>query len=162
MKTIHQIAIIFILIISASSASAQSDREDITIVQALFGKAKKTIIDEQIQLSEQEKNSFWALYDEYEAKDVAIGTERLELIKQYANQYNSLTDESANTLAQKYLDNNTKYNDLYRSYLKKFQKLIGGLRAAELIQLEIYIQTSIQSNLQQQIPIIGAVHSVQH
>jgi len=139
----------------AYSASAQSEKEDLAIAQSLFGKAKKSIITEHIRLSEQEEAAFWKLYDEYETKAMQISAERLKLIDQYASQYNSLSDDQATILATAYLDNSSKYTALYKDYLKKFTKQIGGTRAATLIQVEIYIQTAIQAYLQQQIPVIG-------
>ncbi len=161
MKTLRLLLILPVLLLTGVNASAQDGHEDLVIAQALFGKTKKAIVAEHIRLSDQEKPGFWALYDEYEARAVTIGTERLQLIKRYAAQYDSLSDESAAALAQQYLDNTAKYNSLYRDYLKKFKKLVGGLRAATLIQLEVYIQTAIQSDLQQQIPVIGELHREQ-
>lgn len=151
------IVFLFVLLFSGFTAYAQSDREDIAIAQAIFGKTKKAIIVERIPLSDQEKESFWKLYDEYEIQMNIIGSDHLKLIEQYANQYNTLNDESASTIVNDYLANTSKYTELYKVYFKKFKKQIGGLRAAELIQLEIYMHTAIQAALQKRIPVIGDI-----
>lgn len=144
-------------LLACSTASAQSDKEDLAIAQSIFGKTKKAIITEHIRLSDAEQSGFWKLYDEYEEKNMAISADRLKLIEKYADTYSSLTDESAAAIAAAYLEDAGRYTELYKTYLKKFSKQIGGLRAAELIQIEVYIQTAVQAALQKQIPVIGTI-----
>ena len=151
----RKFTILIFFLFAGLKASAQSEKEDLAIAEAIFGKTKKNIIAEHIQLNDQDQQGFWKLYDEYESKAMAISGDRLKLIEQYASGYNSLSDESASSIAKLYLNNTTRYNELYKEYLKKFERQVGGLRAATVIQLEIYIQTAIQANLQQQIPLIG-------
>ena len=43
----------------AHVAYAQRDDTDIDIVQSLFGRSKRLIITDYIQLDDKEKNSFW-------------------------------------------------------------------------------------------------------
>jgi hypothetical protein len=158
MKTMKKhFLLVIVLLMGGAAAFAQSDKEDIAIAQAIFGKTKKAVIADHIQLNDQEKDGFWKLYDEYEGKATALGADHLKLIERYANQYNSLNDESASAIAESYLANNAGYTELYKEYFKKFKKQIGGLRAAELIQLEIYMRTAVQAQLQKQIPVIGEI-----
>ncbi|GLU55182.1 hypothetical protein Dfri01_46430 [Dyadobacter frigoris] len=156
--------VITLICISAFSlaAQAQTQKEDIAIAQSIFGKTKKTIINEYVRISDEKKSAFWGLYDQYEEKSNAISRDRLGIIKQYADSYQTLDDEVANKLAEELLDNSERYNKLYKEYLKKFKKEIGGLKAATLIQIELYIQTAIQANLQSQIPVIGELDKLQN
>ena len=136
-------------------ASAQAEKDDQVITRTIFGKEKKAIIAERVHLSVQEQEAFWPLYDEYECKIKAIGEARLKLIDRYASGYKTFNNESAADMAKAYLDNIEGYNELYKVYLEKFKRSIGGVRAAAVIQLEIYIETAIQANLLQQIPMIS-------
>jgi len=54
------------LITFSALALAQTEKEDIAIAEAVFGKAKKTIIAEYMQIDENHKTEFWHLYDDYE------------------------------------------------------------------------------------------------
>jgi len=157
-------ALLTIIFIAGSFfiASAQTEKEDIAIAQSIFGKTKKAVISDNIQISETEQKAFWALYDQYETKSNEINMARLDLIKRYADNYNTLTDESAAKLATDYIDNSAKYFALYKDFFPKFKKVMGGVKAATLIQLEIYMQTAIQANLQSQIPVIGQLQKQQH
>jgi hypothetical protein len=143
-------------------AVAQTEKEDIAIATSIFGKTKKAIITDYMQIDDKDSKAFWDLYDQYEDKDNVINLERLALIKQYADNYNTLDDALATKIAGEYLNNTAKYNSLYKVYFEKFKKLVGGVKAATLFQIEIYIQTAIQANLQSRIPVIGELQKLQH
>lgn len=150
------------LIAFSAFAMAQTEKEDIAIAEAIFGKAKKTIIAEYMQIDENQKTEFWHLYDQYEDKSNAILLERLGLIKQFVDSYNTLDDATASRLAEGLMNNTSKLDHLHQEYFNKFQKVIGGLKAATLYQIELYIQTAIQSNVQSHIPVIGEIQKLQH
>ncbi|MBD1365400.1 hypothetical protein IDJ77_16420 [Mucilaginibacter sp. ZT4R22] len=143
-------------------AAAQTEKEDMAIATSIFGKTKKAIITQYMQIADKDSKAFWDMYDQYEYKDNAINQEGLALIKQYTDNYNTLNDSLATKIAGEYLNNTTKYNALYKVYFKRFKKLVGGVKAATLFQIEIYIQTAIQANLQSQIPVIGELQRLQH
>jgi hypothetical protein len=143
-------------------AVAQTEKEDVAIATSIFGKTKKAIITDYMQIDVKDSKAFWDLYDQYEDKDNVINLERLALIKQYADNYNTLDDALATKIAGEYFNNTAKYNSLYKVYFEKFKKLVGGVKAATLFQIEIYIQTAIQANLQSQIPVIGELQKLQH
>jgi hypothetical protein len=155
------LTLIFSIIFSAL-ALAQTEKEDITIAEAIFGKAKKTIIAEYMQIDENQKTEFWNLYNEYEDKSNVILLERLGLIKQFVESYNTLEDATASRLAEGLMNNTVKLDHLHHEYFGKFQKVIGGLKAATLYQIELYIQTAVQSNVQSHIPVIGEIQKLQH
>ncbi len=143
-------------------AWGQTEKEDIAIVQSLFGKTKKAIISDYIQVSQADQTAFWELYDEYEDKANKIGADRLGIISRYASNYSTLDEETAGKLAKDLLDNSARYNKLYKNYLRKFTKQVGGLKAATLIQIELYVQTAIQASLQSQVPVIGEITRIQN
>ena len=54
----------------------------------------------------------------------------------------------------------SEYNRLYKIYYKKAEKAVGSLKAATFIQLEIFFQTALQSDLQSRIPVIGELQKL--
>jgi hypothetical protein len=137
-----------------NSLIAQSNSEDVDIVQAAWGKEKKQLVSEYMQVPAKDSVAFWKLYDEYESKRKAIGKERIDLLGQYADNYDNLTDAKASELGTKTLANDAKYTALYQDYLKKFSAVSGGKNAAKLIQLELYLQTLMKAKVQTEIPFI--------
>ncbi len=139
---------------SFNSLMAQSNSEDVDMIQAAFGKEKKALVSEYMQIPAKDSVAFWKLYDEYEGKRKAIGKQRIDIIQQYADNYDKLTDAKATQLANSVFSNDAKYTLLYQTYFPKFSSVIGGRRAAKLFQLETYLQTLIRAKMQTDIPFI--------
>src|SRR4051812_27785771 len=154
-KLFHYSTSLIVVLLVSFSAFAQSNKEDVDIVQSAFGKEKKDIVNQYMQVSAAKSDAFWKLYDEYEGKRKAIGRERIDLIQQYADHMDSLNDSKAKQLATSTLANDAKYNSLYQTYYKKFSDVVGGRDAAKLFQLEMYLQTITKLYIMDNIPFIG-------
>ena len=139
----------------AAIVYGQTDNSDIDIVQAIFGKNKRMIIGEYLPLAGNEAQSFWKLYDQYEEKRKSIERQRFMILKDYADNYLQLDADKAGRLITHFMETDEAYNTLHKTYYKKMAKITGALKAATFIQLETFIQTALQSNLQSQIPVIG-------
>jgi hypothetical protein len=150
-----KVLIIICLAAGFGNVKAQSNKEDIDIIQSAFGKNKKTLVSVYMNVPAKDSVAFWKLYDEYEDKRKAIGKERINIIQQYADQYEKLTDEQATKLAQSAFNNNEKYDKLYEAYFPKFSAILGGKNAAKLFQLELYLQTFVRAVVMDHIPFIG-------
>ena len=93
---------------------AQSNKEDVDIIQASYGKSKKELIKEYMKLTEPKAASFWTLYDEYEVERKALGREKIRLIEDYANNYKTLTDAKADEISRAAIENNLSMEKLYK------------------------------------------------
>jgi len=143
------------ILIATTVGYSQSDNTDIDIVQAVFGRNKRLIIDANMQLNEQEKKTFWLIYDQYEEKRKKIEKEGFLLLKEYGDKYQTLDDAEAHKLIVNFMKSMEAYNTLQQISFRKMEKGIGSLKAAKFIQLETLIQTTLQANLQSQVPVIG-------
>lgn len=152
---IYPAVFIVLLLTISSSVVAQSNKEDVDIIQSAFGKEKKELVRDYMQLTGKDSTAFWKLYDEYEDKRKAVGRERINLLEQYANESGNFDDAKAEKLANAILANETKYNNLYQNYFKKFSGVFGAKKAAQFLQLEMYVQTAVRANLMREIPLIG-------
>jgi hypothetical protein len=146
---------LFTILVVTNVAYSQSDNADLDVVQSIFGRTKRLIIDEYMQLNDKEKTSFWRIYDQYEEKRKGIEKEGFILLKEYADHYQTMDGAEAHKLIVKFMKNMNGYNTLYKVYFRKMEKVIGSLKAATFIQLETFIQTGLQANLQSQVPVIG-------
>jgi hypothetical protein len=138
-----------------ASSFAQSDKEDIDLIQSAYGKDKKSIVSVYMKVATKDSAAFWTLYDDYENKRKAIGRERINLIKKYANSYDALNNATATQLATGFFANDTKTTQMQQLYFNKFATIIGGKNAAKLFQLEAYLQNTVRGYIMDQIPFIG-------
>lgn len=148
---------ILILAVSANVLAQGTSKEDIDIIQSIYGKSKLDLVKGYMTFSDSEMDAFMKVYDKYEADRKALGRKKIQLIDDYAQNYASLTDEKADELSKEILKNNLDYQKLFSDYYKKFKKAIGPMKSAQFLQLEIYLQTTIQAELQDAVPFIGEI-----
>jgi hypothetical protein len=148
------IAIAFVAITAGSFA--QSNKEDVDLMQAAIGKDKKTLFTEFMILEDgAKKDAFWKLYDEYEGKRKEFGKKRLDLLEKYVKGYETMseadTEQSLNDIIKMADDNNR----LIVTYTNKMKTAAGVKAAAQFYQLENYILSVVRATLLANIPVLG-------
>ncbi len=136
---------------------AQSPKQDIALIQSIFGKEKQVLVKDYMSLTEDKEVAFWPLYEAYENERQALVRDRGAKIAEYAQKYGELNDESASKIIGSVLDNDDKLVKLEKKYLGKMTKAIGGLQAAKFFQMETYLRNLTFSKLQEQIPAIDEI-----
>jgi len=144
------VAVLFL----ASFAKAQSNKEEMDLMQAAFGMDKKAVVMEFVHPSETQKDAFWKLYDEYETKRKSLGKTRIELLDQYAEQYKTMTSEQADAWSKKVMDLQGKTDKLIISYYNKIKKISDGIVATQFYQIENYILAGIRAQVLEEIPFL--------
>jgi hypothetical protein len=136
----------------ALAASAQTLKEELQYIQEIWGKEKKTLVNEAIKLNGEEANKFWPLYDEYQVERQKFGQKRLEAIKMYSDNFETMTDAKAEEITKMVLDNNLSLDKLQSKYYKKMVKAVGAIKATQFIQLEGYIDSQIKAAISDALP----------
>ena len=154
MKKLLLIAAVAMSTVSFAQSGA---KEDLEIIQSIYGKDKKDLVSEYMKLEEPKAAEFWKMYDAYELDRKALGQKKLQLLEDYAKNYETLTDEKADELAVATLKNNEAYNKLNSKYYKKAKKIVGALNAAKFMQLETALQTAVRNEIQSSVPFIGEI-----
>ncbi len=135
-------------------AMAQS-ADELAQIRQILGKEKKDLIKQFMSLNEADAAKFWPLYDEYSEKRKALADDRINILKDYANQYAGLTDDQSKALGKRFFKNESAILNLQEKYFNKLSKSVSPLKAMQFMQAEIYIQTTLRSALQDAIPFIG-------
>lgn len=107
-----------------------------------------------VKPSDAQKDAFWKLYDEYETKRKDLGKQRIELLKQYANQYQTMSGEQADAWTKKVMDLQRKTDDLINTYYTKIKGVSDGLVATQFYQIENYILTAIRMEILENVPFL--------
>lgn len=153
MKAILLTAVVLALIYPVA---AQSNKEEIDLVQSVFGMEKKALVDQFIKPEEgPAKVGFWAAYDEYEAKRKELGKKRLDLLYKYTSSYLTLDDVTADKIINEMIALQTQTDKLIVTYYKKIKKSSGVKVAAQFYQFENYILSKIREEILEGIPLIG-------
>lgn len=149
------ILILIMAIASFSSYSQSSYKEDVEVLQSVYGKSKSDLVKQYMNLSDTQSAAFTKVYDNYETERKALGQTKFQLINDYAANYATLTDAKADELAKGTLKNHLAYEKLYAKTYNQTKKAIGAINAAKFIQLEVYLQTIIRAEILESIPFIG-------
>jgi len=137
------------------SSFAQSNKEDVDMIQAMYGKQKKEIAAEFITLPDAKKDAFWKIYDDYETERKALGKQRISLLEKYANAYDTLGDKSTDAIIKQTIALQKSTDALIGKYYDKIMKTVGVKPAAQFYQLESYLLSVIRSYIMSNIPFIG-------
>jgi hypothetical protein len=133
---------------------AQTNKEEVDIMQAAFGMEKKAMVAEFVQVDAAQKDAFWKLYDEYETQRKAYGKERLDLLEQYNNNYKSMANETADAWMKKALDLQKKTDALLLNYYKKVKKATNPINALQFYQVEMFILSGIRNQVMGELPFV--------
>jgi hypothetical protein len=149
-KYIFTIAALFMALL----INAQSNNEEVDLMQAALGMQKKAVVADFVKPSGSQKDAFWKLYDEYETKRKDLGKQRIELLKQYADQYNNMTSEQADVWTKKVIELQVKTDDLIVTYYNKVKAISDGIVATQFYQIEGYILTAIRMQILHNVPFL--------
>ncbi len=95
------------------------------------------------------------MYDQYAAEVSKINDKRFGLMKQYADVYQTMTPEQADSLLRSLADADTAIINLRLEYLPKFeQALPGGTKAALFFQLDRRLDYLMNVQMASQLPAI--------
>lgn len=151
-----KLSLILIMALASFSSYAQSSfKEDVEVLQSIYGKSKSDLVKEYMNLSDTQSAAFTKVYDSYEADRKALGQAKFQLVSDYASNYATLTDAKADELAKGIIKNHIEYEKLYSKTYTQAKKVIGAINAAKFIQLEVYLQTIIRAEILEAIPFIG-------
>jgi len=117
-------------------------------------KEKVGIITEVMDFTEEQAGIFWPIYREYDLELTKIGDERLAMIKDYAEHYQTLTDEKAKELVEKAFQLQQKRIKLRRAYFKKMDKVLPSKVVAKFFQLEQQIILLLDLQIASELPLI--------
>ena len=155
-----KVSIFFISLFISGVALAQSNKEDVDIIQSVLGKEKKALVADFLKLEAGPKtDAFWKLYDEYETERKALGKQRIALLEKYASSYGSTDDAQTDQLIKEIQSLQGKTDKLIIKYYGKIKKESSVKTAAQFYQLEAYFLSVIRATILNSIPFIGELNT---
>lgn len=141
--------------LSAICVKAQTADPELDYIKKAYSKEKKAIAEEYMKFDSLQGAKFWPVYNAYETSREKLATQRIQLLDEYDTNTASLTPELVDKLANALLANSVNLDKLNLTYYKKMKKAAGAINAAKYMQLEVYLQTTWRSVLQELVPLIG-------
>ena len=142
------------LFLIISPVFAQSFDDYLEVARDVLHTEKKAVVAEAMMLSDTESAPFWELYNEYNAELYKVHTKRVNIIKDFASNYESMNDEKADALWTSSMAYQNELLKLNKTYYRKFKKIMPAGRAALYFQVENKIAMLINANLALEIPLL--------
>jgi len=115
---------------------------------------KKQIIAQNMDLSDAVAEKFWPVYDQYAAELSRIYDTKIALLKDYAENYSSMTGEQAENYIRKRAEVEQLIMQLRLKYMPAFRKVLSGRETALFYQLDWRLGLAIDVELVQ-VPLIN-------
>lgn len=138
----------------SSSQTQSSTDQDIELLRKDVRSQKKQVIAANMNLTDKESEQFWPIYDQYTAELVAINDKKYAAIKQFAQTYDTLTDDQAQGLTKQALEVDQSVAQLRMKYIPIFGKVISGKKTALFFQLDRRLVMLIDLQLASAIPLV--------
>ena len=153
LKSVAPLALGLALIAGAPvTASAQDNVME--LVRSDLRTQARALVTEAMALPDSQAQKFWPIYGEYERERALWTDRRMALIKNYAAQFETLTEQQAKTLADDWFDLQEGRLDLWEKYYKRVAKALSPSIAARFIQVENQVNLIMDVQVASEIPLV--------
>jgi hypothetical protein len=144
---------------TATSAPAATDSseegEDLKMFRFALRMDKLEFIKSAMQLTEAEEQKFLEQYDRYDIELKALNDARLVTIKEYAANFEKITDKEAEALVKRSFDFRKNRTALLEKYYGLIAKATTPVIAARFLQVESVLQGTGDVTIGSSIPLMA-------
>ena len=147
------IAAVFALITISGPAMAQQERDVIELVKTQIAGQRQALVAENMMLTGEESEVFWPLYREYQGQRNTMSDRRIALLRKFRDNFDGMNDEQSSEILDDWMKFEDDIQKLRKKYIKTFEKAIGGRTSLRFFQLENKLDTIIDYDLAQVVPL---------
>jgi Spy/CpxP family protein refolding chaperone len=143
---------------SAPGAGAQptaASDQDIQMLRADLRAQRKEITAQNMTLTADEATKFWPIFDQYRQEAIKPNDDRWALIKEYAANYDTMTDAQAQDYIKRSTAVDQQLLSLRMKYVPVFEKVIPAKKTALWFQIDRRIDLLINLQLSAAIPMVN-------
>jgi hypothetical protein len=140
---------------SNDAAKAATDL-DIQMVRQDIRDHRKQVMAANIVLTPDEATKFWPLYDQYIQDTIKINDTRWDLIKDYATNYDKMSDDLAADYMKRSAAVDQQLIALREKYVPMFGKVVSAKKTAMWYQIDRRLDLVIDLQLAAMVPVVDA------
>ena len=114
---------------------------------------KKELIAAHLTLTDGESTRVWQAYEQYSAEMSKVNDLKTAILKEYSEEYDTLTDEQAENLICRWLETDIEQAKLRQQFAQTFRKVLPGKKAATFLQLERSISMMMDVQIASGLPL---------
>jgi len=149
MKKLMLIAALF----AFTNVYAQSVDDFIALMKVDVLAQKVDIISSVMNFTDEQADIFWPIYTDYAADQLALSDLRVANIKDFAANYDSLSESKADELINNFFTFQETRLNMNEDYYTRFSDALGATIAAKYMQLESELQLIIDLGVASNLPL---------
>src|SRR5262245_20046208 len=150
---VKRLMALLLLVVTPALAAADDMDKYLELLRSDLRTAKTQIHTEALKLSDADGQKFWPIQREYETELAKIGDQRVQLIKDYVSNYDSLTPDMAKKLVERAFKLESSRLALLKKYTDKVSKGVSPMVAAKFAQVEAIINSLIDLQIRAETPL---------
>lgn len=145
---------------AASNASGtnvteeQVNNANIELMRQDIRSQRKKIVAANLPLTEAEAVKFWPVYDRYIAETIKVNDRRFDVLKDYAKNYDTGTEEQADSFIKQWLSLDQDNAQLRLKFIPEFEKVISRKKTAMFCQIDRRLSMMIELQLASTVPLV--------
>ena len=146
------------LVLAATRLGAQTvtvSKLDEATYRYAVTEERRSIFAANVALGPEERERFWAIYDEYGKEREPLDKERFSLLQRYAQSYANLSDDQAMALALASGRLQVSEVELRLKYAATLRRKMSGRIAARFFQIDDYVTTAMRMNFLSGVPLVS-------
>jgi len=147
-------ALILLFVVLTVGASLYSQEAYLELVRADLKTQHVALVTANMGLTDAQSQTFWPIYRKYDAEMTVINDGVIAMIKDYAANYDKMTDVKAAELLKGTLSVMDKRLKLLSKTCDELSKALGPVMAGRFMQIERQITAAVDLQISSQIPLI--------
>ena len=146
-------SLILLLSVTATATADTALDEQIALARQSAHTDRKIIIMGNMAFTADESAQFWPAWNEYRVAMAANGDRKLAIIKDFAANYENMTDQKADELLTDHFSVAMQNVVIKQKFSKKLNKFMPAQKVMRVIQIENKLDAAINMQLAAEIPL---------
>ncbi len=156
MKVIKRCLMITTWVIGGTLGNAMAAEvgDAIELTRSVVQVERKAVVAKAMELTQQESQAFWPVYNEYWNDLNKINDRKVKLIMDYAKNYGNISDAMAKDMLKEFFDIQSATLKLKKKYVRRFEKVLSPKKVFRYFQTENKLDALINIQLASEIPLM--------
>jgi hypothetical protein len=147
--------LLFVVLVAGVSLYSQESYQEsyLELLRSDLRAQKVAVVTLNMELTDAQGQVFWPIYRKYDAELTTLNDERVAVIKDYAANYDKMTDSKADALTKQVFSFLGKRLKLQEVYYQEFAKALNPVLAAKFMQIERQLNAIVDLQIASQLPL---------
>ena len=137
-----------------SGSSASVTDAQINLMRKDLRDQKKQVLAANLPLTGDEAAKFWPVYEAYTQETIKLNDRRYGLFKEYAANYQTMTDAQASSYIRRWNAVDGDFTKLRLDWIPKYEQVLGAKKTAIFFQIDRRVGLMIELQLSSMLPLV--------